>query len=362
MPIALTASKYRCPTCGSGDFSASTTQWRCGGCGQAYACTGGIPQLYLEEKVGAQDRKLRATFYDGLFGQFYQVMMPFIVMPVRPLAISWPYWLAYGLAWLGLIGLVVLLFSGGVASLAAIIALALLGWFFWRQRYLFHLLILAVPAWLSVSRRPFTPSESFPEVHERVLAPLRKARRRLQVLDVSTGSCNSLHRHGWMELDADYTAIDLSKTMLRQGAAMMGAAGVPVDLVLGDAVELPFQSDRFDVVLSYGAVNGLSDPAKAIAEMARVAKPGGTLLFLDEQMYDAATPVERAYFRQVLSSHNVVHHCPVESFPKSLTDVRVAQVYQFYYICTAQKQAARKQAARKQAARAAPGRRVRPRG
>jgi len=118
---------------------------------------------------------------------------------------------------------------------------------------------------------------------------------------------------------------------------MMSRNGVPVDLVLGDAVDLPFQSDRFDVVLSYGAVNGLSDPARAIAEMARVAKPGGVLLFLDEQIYDGAPPLQRRYFEKVLSGHNVVHRCPVETFPATLTDVRVSQVYEFYYICTARK-------------------------
>ncbi len=167
-------------------------------------------------------------------------------------------------------------------------------------------------------------------MHERVLAPLRAAGRRLQVLDVSTGSCNSLYRHGWMGLDADYTAIDLSETMLKQGSDMMSAADVAVDLVLGDAMALPFQSGRFDVVTSYGAVNGLTDPAKAIAEMARVAKPGGLLLFLDEQMYPEATPVERAYFMKCCPAHNLIHRCPVEDFPPELTDVRVAQVYQFY--------------------------------
>src|SRR6185369_12124595 len=176
-----------------------------------------------------------------------------------------------------------------------------------RHRYLLHLLLLAVPAWLSISRRPYAPPETFPQVHERVLAPLRAAGRRLQVLDVSTGSCNSLHRHGWMSLDADYTAIDLSETMLKQGSDMMSAAGVPVDLVLGDAMALPFQDGQFDVVTSYGAVNGLTDPAKAIAEMARVAKPGGVLLFLDEQMYPQANGIERAYFHRVLSAHNVIH-------------------------------------------------------
>ncbi len=337
MAAELKASKYKCPECASGDFSVTTTQWRCAACGKTYSCAAGIPRLFLEENVGAQDRKLRAAFYDGVFGRFYQVMMPFIVMPVRPLNLSRPYWIAYCAFVIVLLGLIGVVFSGGPPALLALLLLASIGWFLLRQRYLLHLMILAVPAYLSLTRRTYAPPESFTEVHQRVLAPLRKAKGRLQVLDVSTGSCNSLYRHGWMSLDADYTAIDLSETMIKQGSDMMSAAGVAVDLVLGDAVELPFQDNRFDVVTSYGAVNGLSDPAKAIAEMARVAKPGGILLFLDEQMYEGATPVERAYFMKVLSSHNVIHHCPVESFPASLTDVRVSQVYQFYYICTATK-------------------------
>lgn len=340
MATELKASKYRCPKCAGGDFVVTTTQWRCCGCGQTYSCASGIPRLFVEERLGVQDRKLRDTFYDGLFGRLYQIMMPAIVMPVRPLSMSWPYWIAYGVTLALIAALFVGLFSGSsIWAVLSFVALTAIAWLLSRHRYLMHLMWVAVPAWLSLTRRPYSPPESFPAVHERVLAPLRAAGRRLQVLDVSTGSCNSLYKHGWMSLDAAYTAIDLSETMLKQGGDMMSAAGVPVDLVLGDAMELPFQSDTFDVVLSYGAVNGLTDPAKAIAEMARVAKPGGVLLFLDEQVYDAATPVERAYFRKVLSSHNVIHHCPVESFPPSLTDVVVSQVYQFYYICTARKAA-----------------------
>lgn len=340
MTIEILAGKYKCPNCASADFAASSTLWTCRSCDRAYACVAGMPKLFVEEKLGSQDRKLRGMLYDGLFGRFYQLTMPLIVMPVRPLSMSWPHWLAYAAAVGLLLGLIGLLFGGGAPALLAVIALAAVGWFLVRQRYLLHLLILAVPAWVSLSRKPYAPEQSFAQVHEKVLASLRGCGRKLQVLDVSTGSCNSLYKHGWMSLDADYTAIDLSETMLKQGNAMMSRAGVAVDLVLGDAVDLPFQSDSFDVVLSYGAVNGLSDPAKAIAEMARVAKPGGVLLFLDEQLYDAATPIQRRYFETVLSSHNVIHRCPVESFPAGLTDVRVSQVYQFYYICTARKQAA----------------------
>jgi SAM-dependent methyltransferase len=342
MTTELKASKYRCPSCAGADFLTSVTQWRCMTCGQDYACVYGMPKLYAEDRLGAQDRKLRDTFYDGLFGRLYQITMPAIVMPVRPLALSWPYWIAYGVTLVALLGLVVglvaALASGALlTALILAVVLALAGWVLSRQSYLLHLLWTAAPVWLSLSRRPYTPPESFAAVHERVLAPLRTAGRRLQVLDVSTGSCNSLYKHGWMSLDADYTAIDLSETMLKQGSEMMSKAGVAVDLVLGDAMELPFQDDRFDVVLSYGAVNGLTDPVKAIAEMARVAKPGGVLLFLDEQISETATPLDRAYFHKVLSSHNVIHRCPVESLPASLTDVRVSQVYQFYYICTARK-------------------------
>ena len=308
MPTELKASKYKCPKCGSGDFAVTTTRWTCGACERAYPCAAGIPKLFIDEALGAQDRKLRDTLYDGLFGRLYQITMPAIVMPVRPLSMSWPYWTAFGVIWIVLLALVAAVLGAALSpvgltlGLVALIILVVVGLFLARQPYLLHLLWVAVPAWLSLSRKPFTPVETFPQVHERVLAPLRAAGRRLQVLDVSTGSCNSLHRHGWMSLDADYTAIDLSETMLKQGSDMMSAAGVPVDLVLGDAMSLPFQDDQFDVVTSYGAVNGLSDPPKAIAEMARVAKPGGVLLFLDEQMYPDATPVQRAYFMKVLSA------------------------------------------------------------
>lgn len=343
MSTAIRDGKYRCPQCGGADFDITSTRWACVDCGRGFGCVAGMPRLFLDERLGAHDRKLRDTFYDGLFGRFYQVMMPVIVMPVRPWSLAWPYWLAYGAIWLGIVGLtlatVTLLMTPG-EQVRGLVTLGLLGavaFFLIRNRYLGWLMLLAAPLKWVQSGKPYVAEEGFGDVHARVLEPLRSAGRRLSILDVSTGSCNSLYRHGWMSLDADYTAIDLSETMLKQGSTAMAAQGVAVDLVVGDAVDLPFQSDRFDVVLSYGAVNGLTDPAKAIAEMARVARPGGMLLFLDEQIYPAAGPIERAYFHRVLSSHNVIHHCPTEAFPPSLTEVKVSQVYQFYYICTARK-------------------------
>ena len=210
--------------------------------------------------------------------------------------------------------------------------------FLWSQKYLLHLLLLAIPTQRSISKGSFVPDETFAQVHARVLSQIKgDGERKLQILDVSTGSCNSLFKHGWMQLDAEYTAIDLSSTMLLKGQELMGERGVAVDLVLGDAMNLPFQSGFFDIVLNYGAINGMTDPAKAVSEMLRVGKPGAHILMLDEQMYDNASPVEKDYFTKVLSSHNVIHHCPVEAMALTAVDVRVVQIYEFYYLCTARK-------------------------
>ena len=336
--------KYRCLKCDGSSFSASSTVWVCGRCGEKYACVHGMPKLYFDDRIGPQDRKLRDKFYDGVFGAFYAFMMPFIVLPVRPLAAAWLHWVLY----LGTLGVLIFLAAlavwAGAAghAIVAVLAVSLVGGcigFLLRQKYLLDLLLLAIPTKFSLTRSRFTPTETFAAVHQRAIESIGARDERLRILDVSTGSCNSLYKHGWMSLNAGYTAIDLSQTMLSRGQDLMAKRGIPIDLLLGDALDLPFQSDTFDVVLNYGAVNGTTDPRKALAEMTRVAKPGALLLFLDEQMYANASRIERSYFHKVLSSHNVIHHCPVELLPADLEDVRVAQVYEFYYICTARKRA-----------------------
>lgn len=306
-----------------------------------------MPRLYLESDLGSEDKALRDYFYNGLLGTYYQFIMPFLVLPARPVRISWKDWLVYSLVVALLITAICVTASAlfyGMAgagmkwlTAASVATLVASGYFFYRHPYLLYLLLIAVPVKISLLLKRFRSAKSFPEIHSEIIEPLLKRDGRLQVLDISTGTCNSLYRHGWMKLNADYTGLDLSETMLSQGQEFMARAQVPVDFVLGDAQRLPFVDETFDVVLNYGALNGYADAKAALAEMARVVKPGGVVLYLDEQLYDAASRIEAFYFRRVLSSHNVIHHCPVELMPSSLKDVTVHQVYQFYYICTAVK-------------------------
>jgi len=73
-------------------------------------------------------------------------------------------------------------------------------------------------------------------------------------------------------------AVDLSPEMLGRAWEALQAAGIEVALRQADARVLPFAGGTFDVVLAGHVLEHLPDPAVALAEMARVLKPGGLLI------------------------------------------------------------------------------------
>jgi ubiquinone/menaquinone biosynthesis C-methylase UbiE len=341
----MNLSKYRCVACNEGQLRAHNTGWQCEHCEQTYSTIGGVPRLYLEKAVGERDRKLRDFFYNGFLGKYYQHVMPFLALPVRPN--YWNGWLVYGVilaALLSLIAYVLNFFffahrlsSPTLLDISAIVVLAAVLFFLMRQRYLLYLFLLAIPVKLSLLSNRFRADETFPQVHADLVGELSQRQGKLELLDVSTGTCNSLYRHGWMKLNANYTGLDLSETMLLHGLKLMSQRGVLMDFVLADAARLPFAADQFDIVTNYGALNGYSDAGTALKEMARVARSGALVLFFDEQLYEGASWVEKVYFHRVLSSHDVIHKCPIEQIPGDLRDVKVRQIYHFYYLCTGYK-------------------------
>lgn len=65
--------------------------------------------------------------------------------------------------------------------------------------------------------------------------------------------------------------IDLSPGMLRK------ARDRGLDVVEGDASVLPFEDERFDVVVSFKVLPHVDDLSTALSEAARVTRPGGRL-------------------------------------------------------------------------------------
>lgn len=81
--------------------------------------------------------------------------------------------------------------------------------------------------------------------------------------------------------DVRLTGVEWSGAMLTVARRRAAGLGRPVELGQGDARALDFPDGRFDTVLCTFALCGIPDPGTALAEMARVLKPGGRLLLAD---------------------------------------------------------------------------------
>jgi SAM-dependent methyltransferase len=105
------------------------------------------------------------------------------------------------------------------------------------------------------------------------LAGLRAGQR---VLDIGTG--DGTYAIEAARRGASVVGLDTSPAMLTAAQARAHAAGLQIDVRLGSAMALPFPDASFDRVLAVTVLCFVDDPARALAEMARVTKPGGRVV------------------------------------------------------------------------------------
>jgi SAM-dependent methyltransferase len=81
---------------------------------------------------------------------------------------------------------------------------------------------------------------------------------------------------GYVPLDEPLTAVDVNNYLLREAAALTRAEGLDHRITFeeGDAEALPFESDSFDVTLSFTVMEEV-DADRMLAEMLRVTRRGG---------------------------------------------------------------------------------------
>jgi ubiquinone/menaquinone biosynthesis C-methylase UbiE len=100
------------------------------------------------------------------------------------------------------------------------------------------------------------------------------------VLDVACGAAHAAeqvapHVH-------QVVGLDLTRALLDLGADRLRDAGIKnVLLQEGSAAELPFLDASFDLVFCRAALHHIPDPDGAVAEMARVCRPGGRVVAAD---------------------------------------------------------------------------------
>lgn len=101
-----------------------------------------------------------------------------------------------------------------------------------------------------------------------------------RVLDIATGP--GYIAEAFARAVREVIGVDLTAAMLAIGEERTKQNGVSnVSFRIGDAQNLPFESESFDVLVCRLALHHMQDPGRGVREMARVCRVGGTILIED---------------------------------------------------------------------------------
>lgn len=105
---------------------------------------------------------------------------------------------------------------------------------------------------------------------------------------------------------ASVTGLDLTPAMKAQFEAVVAATGAKnVRFETGDVEAMPYPDASFDLVTCRRAVHHFPDPPRAMAEMARVLRPGGRAGFAD--MAAPEDPAAAALFNDLERARDASH-------------------------------------------------------
>ncbi len=102
--------------------------------------------------------------------------------------------------------------------------------------------------------------------------------RGLKVLEVGVGAGTDFVN--WVRQGAIATGVDLTPEGVALTRERLALEGLTADVHVADAENLPFPDATFDLVYSYGVLHHSPDTRRAVREVHRVLKPGGTALIM----------------------------------------------------------------------------------
>lgn len=120
-----------------------------------------------------------------------------------------------------------------------------------------------------------------------------------QVLDVATGTGDLAFELGSRVTPGGrVVALDFAEPMLVHARRKAAGRELPVTFVTGDALDLPFDKGTFDAVTCAFGLRNIDGRERALREMARVTRPGGTMVILE--MTPPQNPLARRYMDSVV--------------------------------------------------------------
>lgn len=120
---------------------------------------------------------------------------------------------------------------------------------------------------------PFMQTGGYPFLTRYVDMKGLKGKR---VLDIACGT--GVLTEQFVRMGADVSAVDLTPKAVELTKKRLELYGLSADVREGDAQALSFADGTFDFVCAWGCLMHMPNTEKAIAEIHRVLKPGGTFL------------------------------------------------------------------------------------
>ena len=104
----------------------------------------------------------------------------------------------------------------------------------------------------------------------------------MKVLDLAAGTADlSLKFADQVGPEGTVWTTDINRSMLSLGAQRMKQAGFKTPVAQCDCEQLPFPDNQFHVVMVSFGLRNMTHKDRALAEMARVCRPGGKVMVLE---------------------------------------------------------------------------------
>ena len=148
-----------------------------------------------------------------------------------------------------------------------------------------------------------------------------------KVLEIAcgTGRDSELIAERLTGANAEFHLQDLSEDMMLKCYDKLKNFSLKKSFSLSNACYLPYPDNYFDATYSFGAVGEFSDKKQALAEMVRVTKPGGKVVFGDESIPEWYRKTD---FYKILTKTNPMfaEEVPWSAFPVEARNTKVEWV------------------------------------
>lgn len=117
-------------------------------------------------------------------------------------------------------------------------------------------------------------------------------------------------------------AVDISRTFVELAQKNAAEAGVSAYFLEGNAAELPIETSSMDFVVCRAAFKNFTEPVKAMREMLRVLRPGGTALLIDMRRDVSMEEIKRyvggmglSWWNRVITNFTFKHMLIKRAYP-----------------------------------------------